>query len=125
MRCLEPIRTEADHARAMARIDELWGSPTGTPQGDELKALSLLVEAYERECHPMGDVDPLAAIEFSMDQAGLTSKDVESLLAQSGIVDANIDDILSSKQPLRLDVAKALHRHLIIPMKDLIKELAI
>ena len=122
MNHLEPIHTEADHARAMARIDELWGSPKGTPQGDELKALFLLVEAYERECYPMADVDPLVAIEFAMDQAGLTSKDVESLLAQSGVVNANIDDILSSKQPLELDVAKVLHRHLSIPMEDLIKE---
>ncbi len=122
MYCLEPIRTEADHERAMARIDELWGSPTGTPPGDELKALFLLVEAYERECYPMADVDPLAAIEFSMDQAGMTSKDVESLLVQSGVVDANIDDILSGKQSLRLDVAEALHRHLSIQMEDLIKE---
>ena len=122
MNHLEPIRTEADHERAMARIDELWGSSKGTPQGDELKALFLLVEAYELECYPMPDVDPLVAIEFAMDQAGLTSKDVESLLAQSGIVDANIDDILSSKQSLRLDVAEALHRHLSIPMEDLIKE---
>ena len=39
MHRLKPIRTEADHERAMARIDELWGSPTGTPMGDELKAL--------------------------------------------------------------------------------------
>ena len=122
MNHLEPIRTEADHARAMARIDELWGSPKGTPQEDELKALFLLVEAYERECYPMADVDPLVAIEFAMDQAGLTSKDVESLLAQSGIVDANIDDILLGKQPLELDVAKVLHRHLSIPIEDLIKE---
>ena len=122
MNHLEPIRTEADHAQAMARIDELWGSPTGTSQGDELKALFLLVEAYERECYPMADVDPLVAIEFAMDQAGLTSKDVESSLAQSGIVDVSIGDILSGKQPLRLDIAKALHRHLSIPMEDLIKE---
>ena len=122
MHRLKPIRTEADHARAMARIDELWGSSTGTSQGDELKALFLLVEAYERECYPVPDVDPLVAIEFAMDQAGLTSKDVESSLAQSGIVDVSIDDILSGKQPLRLDVAKALHRHLSIPMEDLIKE---
>ena len=122
MHCLEPIRTEADRARAMARIDELWGSPPGTPQGDELKALFLRVEAYERVRYPMPAVDPLAAIEFSMDQAGLTTKDVGSLLAQSGVVDANIDDILSGKQPLRLDVAKALHRHLSIPMEDLVKE---
>ena len=122
MHRLKPIRTEADHARAMARIDELWGSPTGTPKGDEFKALSLLVEAYESSCYPMPDVDPLVAIEFAMDQAGLTSKDVGSLLAQSGVVDANIDDILSGKQPLRLDVAKALHQHLSIPMEDLVKK---
>ena len=70
VRRLEPIRTEADHARAMARIDELWGSPAGTPQGDELKALFLLVEAYECKCYPLPDVDPLTAIEFAMDQEG-------------------------------------------------------
>lgn len=56
-----------------------------------------------------------------MDQAGLTSKDVESLLAQNGVVDAHIDDILSGKHPLRLDVAKALHRHLNISLEDLVK----
>ncbi len=122
MHRLDPIRTEADHERAMARIDELWGSPVGTPQREELKALFLLVEAYERECYPMSDVDPLVAIEFAMDQAGLTSKDVQSLLSQSGVVDAHIDDVLSGEQPLRLDVAKALHQHLNIPMEDLIKE---
>ena len=121
MHRLDPIRTEADHERAMGRIDELWGSPIGTPQGEELKALFLLVEAYERECYPVSDVEPLVAIEFAMDQAGLTSKDVESLLAQNGVVDARIDDILSGKHPLRLDVAKALHRHLNISMEDLTK----
>lgn len=121
MHRLDPIRTEADHERAMGRIDELWGSPIGTPQGEELKALFLLVEAYERECYPVSDVDPLVAIEFAMDQAGLTAKDVESLLAQNGVVDARIDDILSGKHPLGLDVAKALHRHLNISMEDLIK----
>ena len=121
MHRLDPIRTEADHERAMGRIDELWGSPIGTPQGEELKALFLLVEAYERECYPVPDVEPLVAIEFAMDQAGLTSKDVESLLAQNGVVDARIDDILSGKHPLRLDVAKALHRHLNISMEDLVK----
>ncbi len=121
MHRLDSIRTEDDHERAMARIDELWGSPTGTPQREELKALFLLVEAYERECYPLPDVDPLVAIEFAMDQAGLTAKDVESLLTQSGVVDANIEDILSGKQSLRLDIAEVLHRHLSIPMEDLIK----
>ena len=61
MHCLEPIRTEADHVRAMARIDELWGSPAGTPQGDELKALFLLVEVYECECYPVPDIEECRA----------------------------------------------------------------
>lgn len=47
------IHTEAEHEQAMARIDELWGSAPGTPKGEELKALFLEVEAYERVRYPL------------------------------------------------------------------------
>ncbi len=49
VRRLEPIRTEANHEWAMARIDELWGSPKGTPQGEELKALFLLSSLWTKQ----------------------------------------------------------------------------
>ena len=31
---IKPIRTEADYAEAMARLDEVWGAEIGTPEGD-------------------------------------------------------------------------------------------
>ncbi len=44
---IKPIRTEADHEMALARIEELWGSEPGTPKGDEFDVLSVLVSNYE------------------------------------------------------------------------------
>ena len=33
---LKPIRTEDDHEAALAEVERLWGSTTGTPEGDRL-----------------------------------------------------------------------------------------
>lgn len=41
------IRTEADHARALARVDTLWSAPAGSPEADELNALAAAIEAWE------------------------------------------------------------------------------
>ena len=49
---LKPIRTEADHERTMAEVERLWGSKSGTPEGDRLDALVTLIEAYEKEHYP-------------------------------------------------------------------------
>ena len=46
---LKPIRTDRELDRALERIGELWGAKPGTPPGDELDALMLLVEKYEEE----------------------------------------------------------------------------
>jgi HTH-type transcriptional regulator/antitoxin HigA len=37
------IKTESDYAVALARVDKLMDAKPGTPQGDELEVLSLLV----------------------------------------------------------------------------------
>jgi HTH-type transcriptional regulator/antitoxin HigA len=42
-----PIRTEADHNAALARIELLWDAKPGTPEHDECEVLSILVAAYE------------------------------------------------------------------------------
>jgi len=44
---IKPIKTEADHRAALARIDELWEAEPNSPEGDELEALVTLVDAYE------------------------------------------------------------------------------
>lgn len=49
----KPIRTDEDHQAAMDRIDEIFGAPVGSPEGDELKALVKLVVEYEAERFPI------------------------------------------------------------------------
>src|SRR5438045_3871268 len=57
---LRPIRTEAEHRRALARInDELCDAKEGTPEHDELEALAILVDAYEEEHHPIAPLPPV------------------------------------------------------------------
>lgn len=61
---IKPIRTEDDYTAAMARIDELWGAQIGTPEGEELEVLALLVGKYEDEHYPMPPSDPIEAIDL-------------------------------------------------------------
>ena len=65
---VRPIRTEADYEAALARVAALMDAREGTPEGEELDVLVDLVEVYEDKHFPMGYPDPVAAIEFCMDQ---------------------------------------------------------
>ena len=55
----------------MSRIDEIFHSSAGTPEGDELDLLVRLVEDYEAERYPIQPPDPIDAIEFRVEQQGL------------------------------------------------------
>ena len=75
---IKPIRTAADHARALREIERLWETAKpGTREGDAFDLLSTLVDAYEREHIRIPAADPIEAIRFRMEQAGLTRKDLE------------------------------------------------
>ena len=75
-----PIRTDADYATAMARIEALWGAPSGTPQADELEVFMVLVAAFEQEHEPIELPDPIEAIRVRMADLSLTEKDVARAL---------------------------------------------
>ena len=72
---IEPIRNEADYEAALATVARLWGAKAGSPEGDRLEVLATLIDAYEAEHHPIDPADPIAAIEFRMEQQGVTRKD--------------------------------------------------
>jgi len=46
---ISPIRTDADHRRALEAIDRLWVAAEGTPDGGRLDILATLVDAYENK----------------------------------------------------------------------------
>ena len=76
MAAVKPIRTDKDLDRALARIDEIFDAEENTPERDELDVLVNLVEHYESKRHPVDYPSAVAAIEFRLDQAGLTQEDL-------------------------------------------------
>ncbi len=56
----KPLRTQADHAAAMAEVGALWGAAGGTPEADRLDLLVTLIDAWETIHEPM-DMPPTGA----------------------------------------------------------------
>ena len=115
---IKPIRTEKDHKRALARIDEIFDAEEGTPEGDELDVLVDLVMYYESKTVDIGFPDPISAIEFHMDQAGLTQRDLIPYIGSR----SKVSEVLSGKRDLTMSMARALHEHLGIPADVLLQK---
>ncbi len=99
---IRPIRSEKDHDEALARIDELMSAKAGTAEGDELDVLVTLVCAYEEKHFPMDAPDPLMAIQFRMEQQGLTRKDLEPMIGSR----ARVSEVLTGKRRLTLPMIR-------------------
>lgn len=108
---VNPIHNDEDLSQALERINELWGAKIGTPEGDELDILAMLVERYEDANYSMPPSDPVAAIKFMMEQKGLTQKDMVQYLGSS----SKTSEILNRKRPLSINMVKRLHQGLNIP----------
>lgn len=115
---IKPIRTKADHRAALKAVEELMSARQGTRDGECLDVLVTLIEAYERKHFPMELPDPIEAIRFSMEQKGLTAKDLVPMIGQIN----RVYEILNGKRPLTLQMIRRLHRELGIPAESLIRE---
>ena len=105
---IHPIRTEADHDSAIARIAELIGAKPDTAEGEELDILATLVDAYEVKHHPIDAPDPIAAIQFRMEQQGLTRKNLEPLLGSR----ARVSEVMTRRRPLTLAMIRRVRDEL-------------
>ena len=108
---IRPIKNEDDLALALGRIDELMDAKVNTPEADELDILSQLVELYEDKNWPIGLPSPAAAIEFRMEQSGLTQQDLEPYIGDS----ASVAAVLNGTRSLTLRMIRSLHQNLGIP----------
>jgi HTH-type transcriptional regulator/antitoxin HigA len=115
---LKPIRTKADHKAALAEAERLWGAKSGTPKGDRLDVLATLIDVYESRHYPMDPPDPIEAIQFRMEQLGLTRKDLEPLIGTR----ARVAEVMNRKRSLSIDMIRRLHEQLGISADVLIRQ---
>jgi HTH-type transcriptional regulator/antitoxin HigA len=108
---VRPIRTEADYDAALERIDALMGAKPDSPEGDELDVLVTLVDAYEEKRFPMDAPDPVTAIQFQMEQQGLTRKDLEPMIGSR----ARVSEVMTGKRSLTLAMVRRVRSGLGIP----------
>jgi HTH-type transcriptional regulator/antitoxin HigA len=115
-----PIRTDDDLRAALRRLEVVFQADEGTPEADEMEVLVTLIEAYENKHYPIGPSDPIEAINFGMDQQGLTARDLEAYIGPSG----RVSEVLNGKRPLSLRMIKRLHDGLRIPYESLLARAA-
>ena len=112
------IKTEEDYKQALDRIHGLMDAKAGTAEADELELIAKLVSDYEEEEFPIGLPDPIEAIKFRMEQAGLKQKDLVPYIGSR----SKVSEVLRWKRPLSLTMMRSLHEGLGIPAEVLLQE---
>lgn len=113
---LKVINSEKEHRLALKAIEDLWDAKPGSEAHDSLEVLSLLVEDYEKRTFPMEEPDPVAAIRFRLEQAGMEQKDLVSILGSR----SRVSEIMNHKRSLTVEMIRKLFDELHIPMEALI-----
>jgi len=65
---IKPIRNEADYELALKDIDDCLDAAACSPERERLEVLTVLVDDYEAKHHPISPPEPIAAIEFVLEQ---------------------------------------------------------
>lgn len=114
---IKPVRTEEDYERALKDIESLMDAGPGTPEADELDVLATLVEAYEAEHHAIEAPDPIALIEFAMEQRGADRTDLEPMIGTRG----RVSEVLNRKRPLSISMIRNLQDSWELPADVLVR----
>ena len=105
------LKTETDYNIAAARLMAIFHAEPGTPEGDELDLLTVLVKDYDDKHYQLPELDPLEVIKYKMDEMGMKAKDLEAIIGSKGHVSA----ILSGKREITLKMAQRLKNFFRIP----------
>ena len=114
---IKPIKTEKDYQESLKRLEVIFDAKKGTPEGDELEILSILIDKYENEKFPIGFPDPIEAIKFRMEQMGYNQTDLAKVVG----LKSRASEILNKKRKLTLEMIRQLHESLKITTEVLIQ----
>ena len=120
MKELRPIRNEKEYAEVLAEVSAFVDNEPkrGTKDADRFELLLMLVEAYEAKHYSIAPPDPIEAIKYRMEQAGLKPKDLQPMIGGLN----RVYEILNRKRPLTLKMIWKLHSMLGIPADSLIQQ---
>ena len=117
---VRPIRTVEDYEVALGRLHEIFQAEDDTDEGDERDILANLIEAYEGIHYHVPSPDPISAIKFRLDQAGLSTRDLVPYIGSR----SKVSEVLAGKRGITMAMARALHKHLGIPAESLLGDAA-
>ena len=92
------------YKRQLHDLENLWEAKEGTEAFDNLEILSTLIEVYEEKMFPIQAPDPVQAIEFRMEQQGLSNTDMEQYLGSK----SKVSEVLNYKRPLSINMIRRL-----------------
>ncbi len=120
MRRIKVIKTEQDYQDALKLVAELMSCDPdpGSVEGEQLSLLSALIQDYEARAFPKTLPNPIEAIKFRMEQAGLKPVDLVPYIGSR----SRVSEILLGKRQLTLDMVRSLSGGLGIPAEVLIKK---
>lgn len=120
MNHIKLIKSDQEHKLALARLLSLMDADpaAGTSEADEIDVLALLIERYEQEKFLIDSADPIEAILFRMDQAGLKKKDLIPFIGSA----PKVTEVLNGTRSLSLNMIRKLSVGLGIPAEVLIRE---
>src|SRR3954447_6625787 len=114
---VRPIRSEDDYEAALAEVERLIEARPGTAEGDRLDVLVTLVQAYEAEHHPVEAPDPIALLQFVMEQRGLDRAALQPMIGNRG----RVSEVMARKRPLTLPMIRRLQAALGLPADALVR----
>jgi HTH-type transcriptional regulator/antitoxin HigA len=105
------IRTKADLAAALARLDAIIDAPDRSPEAAERSALSDLIAAYEDRHQIIPRGGPLGILRRIMSTHDISQRDLPEIGAQS-VVSA----VLLGKRQINARMAVALSKRFKLPV---------
>ena len=101
---VRPIRTDEDLDWALREIERLWLAPVGTPDGDRLEVLVVLVEDYEKKHYPLKPLAPHVYLKQRIAAGENSQTQLAQVLGSRSLA----SDILSGRRRISLDSARKI-----------------
>jgi HTH-type transcriptional regulator/antitoxin HigA len=105
-----PIHDDADHARAVDLVDQLWDARSGSPEADLRDVMAELIERFEARglSQLLPPPDPRAVIDARRRELRLSQRQLGERLGWRS--SGRVSEVLSGKRQLTLDMVRDLER---------------